>query len=175
MTAGSIYAGSDGIATKRFYAVLESRGDETMSERSVNEVRLIGRIGKDIEVRFTPEGTKVGTFNLATAKSWKDRQSGERKEKTTWHRIVFWRCDAVERYLLKGKRIYLDGHLDQRSYEKDGETRYITEIVCDSLILLSHDREAGRSSGSHSTAAAAPPPASDPHDGLGITDDDIPF
>ena len=160
-----------------------------MASRSVNKVILLGNLGKDAETKFTPSGVPRSTFSLATSRRWKDQQSGEWKEETDWHNILLWRAENVANYLLKGKKVYIEGHLQTRSYEdKDGQKKYFTEVVCDELILLggrgdateapagpagefappvSMPRSAPRSQ------AAAPEPPDDLNQG--ITDDDVPF
>src|SRR6516162_10003515 len=99
-----------------------------MSDRSLNEVRLIGRLGQDADTKFTPNGTAVTSFSIATNRRWKDKQSDEWKEVTDWHKIVLWNGENVSQYLTKGKKVYISGRLQTRSYDKDGEKRYITEI-----------------------------------------------
>jgi single-strand DNA-binding protein len=160
-----------------------------MASRSVNKVILLGNLGKDAETKFTPSGVPRSTFSLATSRRWKDQQSGEWKEETDWHNILLWRAENVATYLLKGKKVYIEGHLQTRSYEdKDGQKKYFTEVVCDELILLggrgdTTDAPAG-SAGEFappvSMPRSAPRPqaaASEPPDDLnqGITDDDVPF
>jgi single-strand DNA-binding protein len=107
--------------------------------KSLNEVKLIGNAGKDPEVRYLESGVAVATFSLATGKQWKDRETGEKKEVTQWHNLVAWRglAEVVEKYVKKGTKIYVNGELQTRTYEKDGVKRYITEVVIDDLILLS--------------------------------------
>jgi single-strand DNA-binding protein len=98
---------------------------------SVNKVILIGNVGKDPEIKSFDNGGKVANFSIATSESWKDKQSGERKEKTDWHNVaVFGQlADIVERYVKKGSKLYVEGKLSTRTYEKDGEKRYVTEVV----------------------------------------------
>ena len=159
---------------------------------SVNKVILIGNLGKDAETKFIPSGTSVTTFNLATTRKWKDQQSGEWKEQTDWHRVKYWRAENVANYLLKGKQVYVEGRLETRSYEQDGQKKYFTEVVCEaqSLVLLGGGGGRGEgpseSSGdfdqpvsmprSQRPAPAAAPsaPAADEFN-QGITDDDVPF
>ena len=105
----------------------------------VNKVILVGNLGKDPEIRVLESGTKVATFSLATTESYKDRNSGERVDKTEWHNIVLWRAlaDIAERFLNKGSQIYIEGKLQTRSYEdKDGNTRYTTEVVGQNMTML---------------------------------------
>ncbi len=162
-----------------------------MASRSVNKVILLGHLGKDAETRFTPGGTSVSKFSLATNRRTKDQQTGEWKDITDWHNIVMWRTENVANYLLKGKQIYLEGRLESRSYEdKEGQKRYITEVICEgaNAILLGSGAPRGDSpeSGgdfdrmvSMPRSAQRPQPAasSGPPDDFsqGITDDDVPF
>jgi single-strand DNA-binding protein len=157
-----------------------------MASRSVNKVILLGRLGKDADTRFTPNGVSKSTFSLATSRRWKDQQSGEWKEETDWHNIVLWRSENLANYLLKGKQVYVEGRLHSRSYEdKDGQKKYITEVVADELILLGGgDRGDGPSAGDFDQPVSRPRsaprpqerPAPPPDDfNQGITDDDVPF
>lgn len=142
--------------------------------RSLNRVQLLGHLGKDAEVKFTPSGIQVAQFTLATSRRWKDKKSEEWKEETDWHRCVFWRCDNLAPHLVKGKQIYVDGRLQTREYTDKGDIkRYITEIVCDDLILLGGTNDRG----AQPARASAPPagPSSADADQHGISDDDIPF
>lgn len=136
--------------------------------RSLNKVQLIGNLGKDPELKYTPSGVAVATFSIATSESWKD-QEGNQQEKTEWHNIVAWRklAEIVGEYLKKGKKVYIEGKLQTRNYEKDGVKRYITEIVADQLIML--DGGGGGKSSGGSTASEAVPMADAPKD------DDLPF
>ena len=99
----------------------------------VNKVILVGRLGKDPEVRHTNNGGKIASFSLATSESWNDRASGERKEKTEWHRVVIFStglCDIAEKYLRKGSQVYLEGQLQTRKWTgDDGNDRYTTDVV----------------------------------------------
>jgi single-strand DNA-binding protein len=108
-----------------------------MASRSVNKVILIGHLGKDAETKFTPSGVAKTTFSVATSRRWKDQQSGEWKEETDWANVVLWRSENVANYLQKGKQIYVEGRLSTRSYDdKDGNKKWITEVVADEVILL---------------------------------------
>jgi single-strand DNA-binding protein len=160
-----------------------------MASRSVNKVILVGRLGKDAESKFTPNGTSVATFSIATSWRQKDQQTGEWKDQTDWHNIVFWRSENVAPYLLKGTQVYIEGRLHTRSYEKDGKKQYFTEVVAEELILLGGRRDDAAGGAEYSqqpvsmprsaqrpAAAAAPAaPAEDPGFDQGITDDDVPF
>lgn len=122
----------------------------------INKVILIGNLGKDPEVRHLEGGTSVATVTIATSENYKDRE-GNRQTQTEWHNLVLWRhlADIAEKYLRKGSKIYVEGKLTHRSYEKDGMTRYITEIVVRDLQMLD-----SRSEGS-ATGGYQPPSASD--------------
>jgi single-strand DNA-binding protein len=160
-----------------------------MASRSVNKVILLGNLGKDAETKFTPNGVARSTFTVATSRRWKDQQTGEWKEETDWHNVLLWRAENVANYLLKGKQVYIEGHLQTRSYEgKDGQKKYFTEVVCDDLILLGgRGDSSGAPTGSASefappvsmprsaprSQAATPEPPDDLNQG--ITDDDVPF
>jgi single-strand DNA-binding protein len=104
----------------------------------VNKVILVGRLGKDPEVRNLENGAAVANFSIATSETYKDRTTGEKKEITEWHNIVAWRglADITQKYLRKGDMVYIEGKLRTRSWEKDGVTRYTTEIVADNMNML---------------------------------------
>lgn len=105
----------------------------------VNKVILVGRLGKDPEVRNLENGATVANFTMATSETYKDKTTGDRKEVTEWHNIVLWRglADVAARYLHKGDMVYIEGKLRTRSWEKEGVTRYTTEIVGDQMTMLS--------------------------------------
>lgn len=143
---------------------------------SVNKVILIGNIGREPEVRTTQDGRKCASFTLATSQSWTDKRSGEKIERTEWHRIVVWNehlIEVAEKYLHKGSKVYVEGQLATRKWtDQQGIERYTTEIVLAAyrgeLVLL--DRRPD--SAPPSSAPAAQPPAAAPKDPL---DDEIPF
>lgn len=114
----------------------------------VNKVILIGRLGKDPEVRNLDNGAVVANFSIATSESYKDRTTGEKKEITEWHNIVLWRglAEISQKYLRKGDMVYIEGKLRTRSWEKEGVTKYITEIVADNMTMLSPKSGAGNTS-----------------------------
>lgn len=139
----------------------------------VNKVILIGRLGRDPEIRYTPDGTAVANFSIATSDEWTDKETQERKERTEWHRIVAWRRlgEICGEYLSKGRQVYVEGKLQTRSWEKDGVTRYTTEIVAtDVQFLGGRDtaETAGPSMERKTPQMPGPPFAEGP-------DDDIPF
>ena len=107
---------------------------------SVNKVILIGNLGKDPEVRRLENGAVLASFSIATSESYVDKQSGDKKEITDWHDIVLWRglAEVAEKYLVKGTKIYVEGKLKKRSWQdKEGVTRYSTEVVGDEMTILS--------------------------------------
>lgn len=155
-----------------------------MAARSVNKVILLGRLGKDAETKFTPGGSSRTTFTLATNRNVKDQQTGDWKEETDWHSVVMWRSENIANYLLKGKQIYVEGRLSTRSYDdRDGNKRWITEVVADNVILLGGDRGGDMPSGDDPGQPVSMPRSarrdqpSSPGGGFdpGITDDDVPF
>jgi len=148
---------------------------------SVNKVILVGNLGRDAELRYTPGGAAVATINMATTEVWNDK-SGQRQEKTEWHRVVLWgkSAESLAEYLTKGKQIYVEGRLQTRQWDdKDGNKRYTTEIRGDRIVLLGGGG-GGRGAGAGSRSAGAgggddmgthgPEAPSEP-----LTDDDIPF
>ncbi len=111
--------------------------------RSLNKVMLIGNLGADPEVRTTGGGTRVATLSVATSRSWTN-QSGERQEKTEWHRVVLWNnrnrglADIAEKYMKKGDRVYVEGRIEYRTWEdREGKTRYTTEVNAREILMLS--------------------------------------
>src|SRR4051812_30085818 len=172
-----------------------TRQEKTMS-RSLNKVTLIGNLGNDPEVRSTTGGNRVATFSLATSRTWND-QSGAKQEKTEWHRCVVWNtkgsqlADIVEKYVKKGDKLYVEGRIEYRQWQdKEGQTRYSTEINVRELIMLGGGRGAGGGDfdGAENSAprrASAPAKAKAPAAGgqdfedfpgaLADEDDDLPF
>lgn len=143
---------------------------------------LIGNLGKDAETQFLPSGSAVTEFSIATARRWKDQQSGEWREETDWHNVKMWRGENVAKYLLKGTQVYVEGRLQTRSWEgQDGQKRYRTEVVAEAsgLMLLSgRGDDGGGGGGSYSKpqqAPAAARPAPKPADDMGVGEDDVPF
>ena len=156
-----------------------------MAGRSVNKVILIGHLGKDAETKFTPSGVAKTTFTLATNRRWKDQQTGDWKDETDWHNVVLWRSENVANYLLKGKQIYVEGRLQTRSYDdKDGNKRWITEVVADEVILLSGSGQRDSGGGDEYTQPVSMPRNARPQQSrapepvggdAGLNDDDVPF
>lgn len=110
-----------------------------MFNRSINKVILVGNLGKDPEMRYMPNGNAVANLTLATTESWKDKQTGERKEKTEWHRLTVFRRlgEMCGEYLKKGTKIYIEGRLQTRKWQgQDGQDRYTTEIIVDEIQMM---------------------------------------
>ena len=150
---------------------------------SVNKVILVGNLGRDAELRYTPGGAAVATLNLATTEVFKDRE-GQKKEDTQWHRVILWgkTAESLQDYLTKGKQIYVEGKLQTRKWkDKDGNDKYTTEVRGDRVVLLSGGGRgdgAGRGEGGgRSTPAAAADDFGHAEGGgsVELTDDDIPF
>ena len=160
---------------------------------SVNKVILIGNLGRDPDVRYSPDGNAIANLSVATTSNWKDKASGERKEETEWHRVVFYgrTAEVAGEYLKKGRPVYIEGRLKTRKWtDKEGQDKYTTEIVGDSLQMLG-GREGGAAGGADEQASAAgrrqAPPASEPakqsvaaapnkpQSNFDDMDDDIPF
>ena len=113
---------------------------------SVNKVILVGHLGKDPETRYMPNGDAITNATLATSESWKDKQTGEKKEQTEWHRLVFYRklAEIAGQYLRKGSLIYIEGSLKTRKWQdKDGQDRYTTEITVNEMTMLGGRGDAG--------------------------------
>jgi single-strand DNA-binding protein len=154
--------------------------------RSLNKVILIGNLGADPEVRSTANGSRVATISVATSRSWKN-QSGERQEKTEWHRVVLWNnkgsslADVAERFCKKGDKVYIEGSIEYRSWQdREGQTRYTTEITARELILLSPrsadtDDAFPASKVAASAASRKEESLSDFPEALDAEDDDLPF
>lgn len=150
-----------------------------MAKGSVNKVILIGNLGRDPEIRYTPNGLAVANLTIATTEAWKDKQSGENQERTEWHRVALYSrlAEIAGEYLRKGSKVYLEGRLQTRKWQdkNTGQDRYTTEIIADSLQMLD-SKGAGASGSSDQTAAAKSAPAdmpqSEPTDSF---EDDIPF
>lgn len=148
---------------------------------SVNKVILVGNLGKDPEIRSFPSGGRVASFSVATSESWKDKASGERKERTEWHNISV-RNDGLagvaERFLRKGSKVYVEGQLQTRKWQdRDGNDRYTTEVVIGAfkgeLTLLDRPDGPGSQAGRRQGDTAPDGPA--PSSGFDDMDDDVPF
>ncbi|MDX5979573.1 single-stranded DNA-binding protein [Vreelandella alkaliphila] len=161
--------------------------------RGINKVILIGNLGQDPEVRFTPSGAAVANLNIATSDSWTDRQSGERQERTEWHRVVLFNktAEIAQQYLKKGAKVYIEGRLQTRKWQdQNGQDRYSTEIVANDMQMLDSrggDFQGGQQGGhggqppqqnqqrSHQQSAPSSPPpqqgkAPDPNANYGAPD-----
>ena len=154
-----------------------------MGSRSVNKAILVGNLGRDAETKFTSSGVARTTFSIATSRRWKDQQTGEWREETEWHNIVLWRQENLANYLTKGKQVYVEGRMRTRSYDdKDGNKRYMTEVVADNVLLLSSRGDAPADTQYNQPVSAPrsapqnqqPANESSPFDS-GVTDDDVPF
>jgi len=136
----------------------------------VNKVILVGRLGRDPEVRYTASGAPVASFSVATSEEWRDKDSGEKKERTEWHRIVAWRRlgEICGEYLHKGSQIYIEGRLQTRAWEdRDGNRRYTTEVVAQNMQMLDTVNKGGK--------AISPDESFPGEEPVGVPDDDIPF
>ena len=149
---------------------------------SVNKVILVGNLGRDAELRYTPGGAAIATINMATTEVWNDK-AGQRQEKTEWHRVILWgkSAESLTEYLTKGKQIYVEGRLQTRQWDdKDGNKKYTTEVKADRITLLGGggggarsggmDRSGGTDRGGAHPGGGGDEPPMEP-----ITDDDIPF
>ena len=145
---------------------------------SVNKVILVGNLGKDPEVRRMTSGDPVVNLSVATSESWRDKASGERKEKTEWHRVVIFNknlADVAEKYLRKGSKVYVEGQLQTRKWtDKDGAEKFSTEVVLQNFRgeLTMLDGRAGEGGGGGARSGAGEAPASFQRDEM---DDEIPF
>ncbi|MCR9106929.1 MAG: single-stranded DNA-binding protein [Gammaproteobacteria bacterium] len=162
-----------------------------MASRGVNKVIIVGNLGNDPETRFFPDGGAVTNASIATSETWRDKQTGEQKERTEWHRVVFrdrgaYRLGQIAgEYLKKGSKVYVEGRLQTRKWQgQDGQDRYTTEILVNEMQMLD-SRGAGQggypstdhSSGGSTSASAPPREASSapPAEDFSNFDDDIPF
>jgi single-strand DNA-binding protein len=136
----------------------------------INKVILVGRLGNDPELRYTPSSVPVASFTVATSEEWKDRETGEKKERTEWHRITAWRRlgEICGEYLRKGSQVYIEGRLQTDSWEdRDGNKRYTTKIIAQNMQMLDSAGRAGKGEPADDRYAVEEP--------IGVPDDDIPF
>jgi single-strand DNA-binding protein len=145
----------------------------------LNQANLIGRLGQDPEIRFMPSGDQIATLNVATTRRWKDKNSGERKEETEWHRVTFFgdQAKSCADYLRKGALVHIEGRIKTDKWEKDGNQRYSTGIVGERMLMLEKRDENAHPRSANSSALASAPgrnskAATEEFDGF---DDDIPF
>ena len=145
-----------------------------MARSGINKVILVGNLGQDPEVKFTAGGAAVTTLSIATSDSWKDKDSGMDKERTEWHRVVLWRrlAEIAGEYLKKGSKVYIEGQLQTRKWEQEGQTRYTTEIIARDIQFL--DSRGSANTSNQEGVGKSEEPAPDVPDS-GIDDDDIPF
>jgi single-strand DNA-binding protein len=161
--------------------------------RSLNKVTLIGNLGADPEVRSTANGSRVATLSVATSRQW-NNQAGEKQEKTEWHRVILWNskaaqlADVAEKYLKKGDKVYIEGRIEYRTWDdREGKTRYSTEINARELLMLSPRSGGGGGGGAGADGSAEPAKAraaageakgqsfDDFPEALDEEDDDLPF
>jgi single-strand DNA-binding protein len=142
----------------------------------VNKVILVGRLGKDPEVRNFDNGSIVANFTVATSESYKDKTTGEKKEITEWHNIVLWRglAEVAQKYLHKGDMVYIEGKLRTRSWEKEGVTRYTTEVLGDNMTMLSTKGGGGSNTG-YSPTETTSADGYRAHAPVDSSTDDLPF
>ena len=146
-----------------------------MARSGINKVIIVGNLGQDPEIKYTAGGAAVTTLNIATSDSWKDKDSGMDQERTEWHRVVLWRrlAEVAGEYLKKGSKVYIEGQLQTRKWEQEGQTRYTTEIIARDMQFLdsrgSSNNESTQKSSEMNDQSAADVPDS------AIDDDDIPF
>lgn len=139
----------------------------------INKVILLGNLGKDPEIRYLEGGTAVANFTLATSENYKDKTTGERKTITEWHNVVLWRglAEITEKYLKKGSQVYIEGKLRTRSWQdKDGNTRYTTEIVAENMQMIGRKDENTSSTPSDTSA-----PSTQEIEQNNSMEDDLPF
>jgi single-strand DNA-binding protein len=145
---------------------------------SLNKILLIGRLGKDPEMRSTSDGTPVATFSLATSENWTDK-NGTRQERTEWHNIVAWSrlADLSKRFLSKGRQVYIEGRLQTREWnDREGNKRRTTEVVASQMVLLGARPQSNETMDQSQEAVSQSAAESESSFGdAGITDDDIPF
>lgn len=153
---------------------------------SINKVILIGNLGRDPEVRYTPNGAAICNVTIATSRNWKDKNSGERMEETEWHRVVFYDrlAEIAGEYLKKGRPVYVEGRLKTRKWQdKDGVEKYTTEIIADQMQMLGGREDGGTQPSQAPAASQRPASRSAPqrqappktNTGFDDMDDDIPF
>ena len=146
--------------------------------RGVNKAIIVGNLGRDPEVRYSASGSAIANVNIATTDSWKDRQSGERQERTEWHRVVFFNrlAEIAGEYLKKGSQVYIEGRIQTRKWEdKDGNDRWTTEIVANEMQMLGSRGGGGMQDAPAEAFGGASPRAAASSANDSDFDDDIPF
>jgi len=150
--------------------------------RGINKVILVGHLGRDPEVRYSPNGAAIANITVATSEGWKDKQTGEQQERTEWHRVVFFSrlAEIAGEYLRKGSQVYIEGRLQTRKWQdKEGQDRYTTEIVANEMQMLGGRGGSAGQSSSSSSQFDQSEPASAPNKSAAKDfddfDDDIPF
>lgn len=155
--------------------------------RGINKVILIGNVGVDPEVRYMPNGNAVATLSIATSETWKDKQTGEKQERTEWHRVVCFNRlgEIVGEYVKKGAKVYIEGSLRTRKWQdQQGQERYTTEVIAADIQMLdgrgsaassSMSQDASFSAPQYTSAASKPQPSQIAQDAFEELDDDIPF
>ena len=145
--------------------------------RGINKVILVGNLGADPETRYMPSGSAVTNLSVATSEQWKDKQSGEQKERTEWHKVAMFNrlAEIAAEYLRKGSQVYIEGKLRTRKWQdRDGNDRWTTEIIADEMQMLG-GRGGGGGSAPMSSGQDSGPPSAPPQTGPDDFDDDIPF
>jgi len=145
----------------------------------VNKVILVGHLGQDPDIRYTPDGTPVAVMSVATSQTWRDKSNGEKRERTEWSRVVAWRklAEICGEYLAKGRQVYVEGRMQTRSWEKDGQTHYTTEVIANEVQFLGSaksNQDKRRDPTDYPEASGGYPDAP-ARDAGGPMEDDIPF
>ncbi len=146
--------------------------------RGINKVILVGNLGADPETRYMPSGSAVTNLSVATSESWKDKQSGEQKDRTEWHKVAMFNrlAEVAAEYLRKGSQVYIEGKIRTRKWQdRDGNDRWTTEIIADEMQMLGGRGGGGGGSAPMSSGQDSGPPSTPPQAGPDDFDDDIPF
>jgi single-strand DNA-binding protein len=146
--------------------------------RGINKVILVGNLGADPETRYMPSGSAVTNLSVATSESWKDKQTGEQKDRTEWHKVAMFNrlAEVAAEYLRKGSQVYIEGKIRTRKWQdRDGNDRWTTEIIADEMQMLGGRGGGGGGSAPMSSGQDSGPPSTPPQAGPDDFDDDIPF
>jgi single-strand DNA-binding protein len=146
--------------------------------RGINKVIIVGNLGGDPETRYMPSGSAVTNLTVATNESWKDKQTGEQKDRTEWHKVAMFNrlAEIAAEYLRKGSQVYIEGKLRTRKWQdKNGQDRWTTEIIADEMQMLGGRGGSGGGSAPMSSGQDSGPPSTPPQAGPDDFDDDIPF